>query len=690
MKKVCRKWKVFLIVLCMLFTMTPTAVFAEQTDGLVENQQQLENRLLLNNDDPPGNDQQEEEDQPSDEIIPDGGSVQMMNTMCCGKGSITVIKKITGDRPESDATFSFTLTGPDNYSCSFNIVGERQKKIEDLYPGDYTITEADVVNYTTQDNGKTIKVKAWENTKFKFYNMYTASTTGTITIHKEVIGNPGSSATFSFKIEKLCGYYPYFWYEYVDTADIVGAGTSDPVVLTKGFYKITEQPVENYSVADDVQSVNVKVGKNKDVTFENTYTGPAAPTSGSITITKEIEGDDPPEQGDQFDFTVGNTDGFTGTISVTGEGSCTIDSLLPGTYTITEAAIDNYIPRENGKTVEVTAGENAAVTFVNDYDAPLVTEPAAFVTKKVAPYDGLNIPSESSFKKYLELDKLDEKVIYKIDITCNGEWLSHEKYAGLFDIYDRKGNDADITGELLVWNEDSLVKADDVEQGFPYDVGLFEGPKTYYYVDQLTENGTYTNTSNLYESFPFETPSESESEVVASASAVVVVDYEKPSNGGGSSGGSSHRYYKVTYDSNYPSGGSTAGAVPVDGKSYSYNNSVNVKGNTGDLNAGSYVFVGWNTEQDGSGTAYQPGSIFNIKDNVTLYAQWKLMTEGDTETIMENGEPPAASGVDQDAGLDDVPKTGDFTPLLPMMLLGLFSLGALLVFGRRYPEAKRK
>lgn len=37
-----------------------------------------------------------------------------------------------------------------------------------------------------------------------------------------------------------------------------------------------------------------------------------------------------------------------------------------------------------------------------------------------------------------------------------------------------------------------------------------------------------------------------------------------------------------------------------------------------------YDFIGWNTNQDGSGTAYANGETCSFKDNTTLYAQWKL------------------------------------------------------------------
>ena len=36
-----------------------------------------------------------------------------------------------------------------------------------------------------------------------------------------------------------------------------------------------------------------------------------------------------------------------------------------------------------------------------------------------------------------------------------------------------------------------------------------------------------------------------------------------------------------------------------------------------------YIFTGWNTKADGSGTSYAAGERFTVKNSVALYAQWK-------------------------------------------------------------------
>ena len=43
-----------------------------------------------------------------------------------------------------------------------------------------------------------------------------------------------------------------------------------------------------------------------------------------------------------------------------------------------------------------------------------------------------------------------------------------------------------------------------------------------------------------------------------------------------------------------------------------------------DISKADWVFTGWNTEANGSGTAHMPGDIITITDNINLYAQWEL------------------------------------------------------------------
>jgi uncharacterized repeat protein (TIGR02543 family) len=77
--------------------------------------------------------------------------------------------------------------------------------------------------------------------------------------------------------------------------------------------------------------------------------------------------------------------------------------------------------------------------------------------------------------------------------------------------------------------------------------------------------------------------------------------------------------YTVTYDAN----GATGGTVPGS-QSYNYGSTVTVSGNTGSLVRTGFVFGGWNTAANGTGSNYAAGTdTFSMgAANVTLYAKW--------------------------------------------------------------------
>ena len=81
--------------------------------------------------------------------------------------------------------------------------------------------------------------------------------------------------------------------------------------------------------------------------------------------------------------------------------------------------------------------------------------------------------------------------------------------------------------------------------------------------------------------------------------------------------------YTVTYDG----AGNTGGSVPLDSNSpYNAGATVTVMDNTNGLTKTGYIFNGWNTLMNGTGTSYVAGNTFNISTNTTLYAQWLPFT----------------------------------------------------------------
>ena len=86
-----------------------------------------------------------------------------------------------------------------------------------------------------------------------------------------------------------------------------------------------------------------------------------------------------------------------------------------------------------------------------------------------------------------------------------------------------------------------------------------------------------------------------------------------------------YRYHQITYDGN----GYTGDDVP---EVATYNVTTGIHSATGTVaDAGTmertgYSFAGWNTEADGSGTAYASDETITLTSSITLYAQWSLIT----------------------------------------------------------------
>ena len=52
-----------------------------------------------------------------------------------------------------------------------------------------------------------------------------------------------------------------------------------------------------------------------------------------------------------------------------------------------------------------------------------------------------------------------------------------------------------------------------------------------------------------------------------------------------------------------------------------------------------YVFMGWNTQPDGTGTAYQPSDTYVGNAAITLYAMWKNVVSVKADGSWKTGEP---------------------------------------------------
>ena len=94
------------------------------------------------------------------------------------------------------------------------------------------------------------------------------------------------------------------------------------------------------------------------------------------------------------------------------------------------------------------------------------------------------------------------------------------------------------------------------------------------------------------------------------ALGLAFVSCEEPDNGGGGT-----TTFTVTFNLNGGSGTAPSAQPVKDGES------ITLPGGSG-LTRSGYIFGGWNTKNDGTGTDYSAGSSYTVTGNITLYAKW--------------------------------------------------------------------
>lgn len=107
--------------------------------------------------------------------------------------------------------------------------------------------------------------------------------------------------------------------------------------------------------------------------------------------------------------------------------------------------------------------------------------------------------------------------------------------------------------------------------------------------------------------------------------------------GGGAENAIEDSAFTIGYNANGAESGSAPAVQSGNGKEV-----LSVKANTGNLAKGGYLFDGWNTSADGSGSDYAPGALYNGK-NIILFAKWAAIFN---YNVINPGSPaPALDGV---------------------------------------------
>lgn len=212
------------------------------------------------------------------------------------EGKLTVTKKVSGNPlPEgaNSKVFSFTITGPYEYSEKFDLKDGESKTLIGLKPGDYKVTETggDIPGYTLSVTGDgNVTVESGETTEANITNTYTEEQPGkgSLKITKTLSGTvPEDAASKEFSFTVTGPSHPNG-----TTIKITGAGSSTLPNLEPGSYTVTENTqsaqITDYNLTvteGGTVEVTVSPDSTADANITNTYTK-EHPGTGSLQVKK--------------------------------------------------------------------------------------------------------------------------------------------------------------------------------------------------------------------------------------------------------------------------------------------------------------------------------------------------------------------------------------------------------------------
>ena len=232
--------------------------------------------------------------------------------------------------------------------------------------------------------------------------------------------------------------------------------------------------------------------------------------------------------------------------------------------------------------------------------------------------------------------------------TVNGVNTDTITCSRLFGYGGKKGNNTGRTivnfGDTTVWQEGQMVDAKayhnsgvtaDGVTSYTNDV---EGSKDSLYAEGYKDNVVVTTYG----------------EWIANEDGTTTRDVTKKCTYCGYEEKVTEHQGKLTYDAN-------GGEGTIDSATGAAGESVTVAENG--FTRDNYTFTGWNTQADGSGTAYQPGASFTLTDEDTvLYAQWSKNAPAQVKVSYDaNGGVGTMESVTGDVGSKIVIRQSGFT-----------------------------
>lgn len=304
-------------------------------------------------------------------------AIEITNTYVQPEGKITINKEWVdndneaGDRPDE---IVFTYTGPENTSGTIKLEASKgwTNTLTTTIFGEYTFTEGFIQDYVATEATQSVTIYqepvAERNASLTFENTY-VEPKGEITVTKQWTNENANDTSYrpsngiTIRLLKLLGIDSETneedWSQ-VDVATLTSGTQPNMWIhtftnLTMGTYKVTEDPVDDYTttISDAVTltkktSSGAITSRNGEITVENSFDNP----TGSITVNKIWTDDEITSQArpDSITIVLLKDGAEIGREELSGAGhpattwTNTFDELpLDGsTYTVEEVAVANY------------------------------------------------------------------------------------------------------------------------------------------------------------------------------------------------------------------------------------------------------------------------------------------------------------------------------------------------------------
>lgn len=264
------------------------------------------------------------------------------------KGSINCIAvSSTSDVLPGGGTF--TATGPSFGSCSPpNVVIPVSCIIGSLTPGSYNVIYSPPDGWVADDSPKPATVTSGSQSEV------------TIRVHKIPKGSINCTAVSSTS-DVLNG-----GGSFTATGPSLGSCSPPEVVnpvsciigsLTPGSYNVIYSPPDGWVAEDSPKPATVASGSQSAVTIKVHKI-----QKGSINCTATSATSDVLPGGGVF-TAIGPSSGSCSPQNVAGSGSCIIDGLITGFYSVSYSPPDGWVTENNPQQVTVTSGQQSAVSF---------------------------------------------------------------------------------------------------------------------------------------------------------------------------------------------------------------------------------------------------------------------------------------------------------------------------------------